>query len=279
MGSPPIGTSMITLMSCGGLLPIGIASRRMGRVSLGMLRRVAGRPLAGGVSHTRRLFPSPILAVSATGLARGTRHVDQSGARGDRGPGVRRRGGRGQVRPPEASTPTSICASARALNVTRTEMPGAAPGFRITPILVAEGDLRFFLSFGRDAEKRRAAEQTLAALTPRRRSPARAGHRSNGVRVRNLKQPLPRRRTCGYFTSVVPEPRGGCSSSPASRQRRPAMSPISMRSPRPRRSCSRAASPMSGRARSTVTRSRGGRDRETEPWPAASSKSGGACGG
>lgn len=35
------------------------------------------------------------------------------------------------------------------------------PGY---PILIAEGDLRFFLSFGRNAEKRRAAEQTLPAF-------------------------------------------------------------------------------------------------------------------
>lgn len=35
------------------------------------------------------------------------------------------------------------------------------PGY---PILVAEGDLRFFLSFGREPEKRRAAEQTLPAF-------------------------------------------------------------------------------------------------------------------
>ncbi len=35
------------------------------------------------------------------------------------------------------------------------------PGY---PILVAEGDLRFYLSFGPNAEKRRAAEQTLPAF-------------------------------------------------------------------------------------------------------------------
>jgi hypothetical protein len=35
------------------------------------------------------------------------------------------------------------------------------PGY---PILVAEGDLRFYLSFGHGAEKRRAAEQTLPSF-------------------------------------------------------------------------------------------------------------------
>jgi hypothetical protein len=35
------------------------------------------------------------------------------------------------------------------------------PGY---PILVAQGDLRFYLSFGLNAEKRRAAEQTLSAF-------------------------------------------------------------------------------------------------------------------
>ena len=72
------------------------------------------------------------------------------------------------------------------------------PGY---PILVAEGDLRFYLSFGRNAEKRRAAEQTLPAFnTP-------FAGRSSRATVEwrfetREEKPVPYAAIVRYFTSV-----------------------------------------------------------------------------
>jgi hypothetical protein len=72
------------------------------------------------------------------------------------------------------------------------------PGY---PILVAEGDLRFFLSFGRNAEKRRAAEQTLPAFN----TPFAGRSRRATVEWRfetREEKPVPYAAIVRYFTAV-----------------------------------------------------------------------------